>query len=491
MDPVVVLRDTLLQVRPGDTARTTATVRNAGDLVEQYGLEILGPAAAWAEIIPASISVVRNGETTVQILFRPPAGPGTPAGSVPFALRCVSRENPDRVAIAEGDLAVGAIHEIVASLTPAVSRGRWKGRWTASFHNRGTAPARLRLEASDERHTLGFALAPTELTIEPGATGRAYLRARVARPTLLGALARHRVRLTYTRATGPDERIAEGFVDVSFEQPPVLSRATATLAGLALAGGVAAVVRLSRSTPRDDTAPLDAAPPPAPTSFSADTGGSGGIRLGWASVPGAKSYGIDRLVDDSDTAAVEGSKPAEGRFNALEWDGLPPGEKVCFRLVALNDAGASQPSPRACGTVGAAAATETPTPTPTATGPGGSGTGTESPTPSPTPTGTATAAPPGTEPKDVYIVLGLFPKNDQSGQNAQVPARRQAELDAALQADTVLVADSDTSTRLSAHYHGSTVIYLDKFISAEDAQQYCDDNTEALGPNALCVVRAD
>ncbi|ABW13194.1 Fibronectin type III domain protein [Parafrankia sp. EAN1pec] len=482
MDPVLVLRDTRLQVRPGDTARTSATVRNAGDLVEQYALDVLGPAAAWAEVIPPTISVVRRGESTVQILFRPPVGPTTPAGTVPFALRCVSRENPDSVAIAEGDLAVGAIHEIVASVTPAVSRGRWSGRWTARFENRGTAPARLRLSASDERRTLGFALAPVELEIPPGESGYAFLKARAAKPALLGALTRQQVRLTYTRETAPDEPVAEGFVDVSFEHVPVLSRAMTTIAGLALVGGAAAVVLLSQSSPKDDTAAPGAAPP-APTTFSAETGDGGVVRLSWSTVPGAKEYGIQKLVGDEDVALD--TKRVDGQLNAYDFTGLKGGERTCFRLVAFNDSGASQPSPHACATAGI---TPEPSPGPTPTGPTPTGPTPTSPTPTPE---TPNPQPgPGTrEPRDAYVVLSVFAKDDQVANDAQKPAQRAGEIGSALGVDVVL-ADADKSTRLSAQYPGFLVIYADRFVTPEDAGKFCTDMSDKLSTvKAICVAQ--
>ncbi len=477
MDPVLVLRDTRLQVRPGDTVRTTATVRNAGDLVEQYAFDLLGPAAAWAEVIPATVSVVRRGESTVQILFRPPAGPATPAGAVPFALRCVSRENPDSRAIAEGDLAVGAIHEIVASLTPDVSRGRWHGRWTARFDNRGTAPARLRLSATDERRTLGFALAPAELTVDPGQTGYAYLKARATRPTMLGALTRQRVRLTYTRQTEPDEAVSEGFVDVAFEHVPVLSRTLATLGVLALAGGVAAAVLLSRTGPRDETS-ARGAPPPKPAVFTARTGEAGAVRLAWAPVAGVTGYRIDKLAGENDV--VEGSKPAERQFGALAWTNLQGGLQACFRLVGLNSVGESQPSDRACASAGTAPA-PTPTPTPGIT-PNPSPTGTPTPEVTPTAATPSPTAIPGTErePRAAYVVYQFFKKDDRAQLDSGLPLQLKTDIQQSLGVD-VVVADTDASTRLSADYAGGfVVLYTDGFLTAADAQQFCARNRDSL-----------
>jgi hypothetical protein len=492
MDPVLVLRDPRLQVRPGDTVRTTATVRNTSDLVEQYVFDVLGPTTAWAEVIPPSISVVRRGESTVQVLFRPPVGPSTPSGTVPFALRCASRENPDSVAVAEGDLAVGAIHEIVASLTPAVSRGRWAGRWTARFENRGTAPARLRLSASDERRTLGFALAPAELEIGPGESGYAFLKARAARPALVGAMTRQRVRLSYTRATGPDEAPAEGFVDVAFEHVPVLSRAVAALAGVALVGGAAAVVLLSRSTPRDEVA-APGAPPPAPAGFSAETGEAGVVRLNWSPVPGVSGYRIDKIT--AGDIVEKSTAQLEPQLGAYEWKELAGGREACFRLVALNDSGPSRPSDRVCAPAGSAP--EPTGPPPTTSGPptpGGSPTPDGSPSPSPTvTTGPPTPIGPGPgtgrEPRDAFVVYQLFKKDDRVVTDAQKPLQVATKIESTLGVD-VVIADAEASKRLSAEYPGGwIVLYTDAFASEPDARRFCDTSLTALQTIGIQICR--
>ncbi|EIV92983.1 fibronectin type III domain-containing protein [Frankia sp. QA3] len=491
MDPVLVLRDTQLQVRPGDTVRTTATVRNSSDLVEQYALDVLGPAAAWAEVIPSTLSVIRRGESTVQLLFRPPAGPATPAGTLPFALRCVSRDDPGSAAVAEGDLAVGAIHEIVASLEPQVARGRWVGRWTARFENRGTAPARLALAATDERRTLGFALAPAELVVHPGETGVAYLKARASRPAMTGALTRQRVRLTYTRQTDPGEAIAEGFVEVSFEHVPVLSRAVAALAGVALVGAAAAVVLLSRSTPRDETT-TPGAPPMKPTAFDAREGEAGAVRLTWSQIPGARSYQVERLDGDLVADATERKAP----LSAYDWPQLRGGEQACFRLVAVNDSGMSEPSERRCAQAGVSVAPtpsppatpSTPTPEPTPGSPASPEPTPTGPTPgpgdptgpiSPTPDGPTTPA--AQEPRLAYVVYQIFAKADHYEVTSEIPLQLRA--DVARTVDTkVFVADTDASTRLHANFRtgGFIALYTDNFTSKADAAQFCKANKENL-----------
>src|SRR3954451_17087632 len=161
VDPVLALAEERLAVEPGGEARVDATVRNAGDVVEQYRLEVLGDAARWAQVVPRQLSVLPGGaeEKTVSVVFRPPPPPATLAGDIPFGLRCVSLEAPDRCAVVEGDLVVGEVVGVQARPEPVSPTGRWVGRYRIVFDNTGSVPVRLRLSATDERKVLRYALA--------------------------------------------------------------------------------------------------------------------------------------------------------------------------------------------------------------------------------------------------------------------------------------------------------------------------------------------
>ncbi|KPM56719.1 hypothetical protein CcI49_26585 [Frankia sp. CcI49] len=483
MDPVVELRDRRLQVRPGETVQTSATVHNATDVIAQYTFEVLGPAAAWAEVVPPTVSVVRNGRNTVQIRFRPPVGP---VGSVPFALRCVSQDHPDSAAVDEGELVVGAIHDIVPTVTPTISRGRWTGRWTARFENRGTVAARLRVTASDKRRELGFALAPHEIVVDPGQTGEVYLKARASVPTLLGTVTPRPVQLTYTRATGPDEKADEGTVELVFEQVPVLSRAVAAVGALALVGGAAAVLLLARAAPSDKLASDKVSRPDQPTGLTAEPAGAGAISLNWSAVPSAENYLLYKLVGaDADGAANE-LHPVKAPLTAHTWEGLAAGAHTCFRLVASNEGGESKASEMVCQDAGASPATPEPT---------GSSTPPTTPTPDPNVTGTTPTDPggktgQGREPQGFYVVLGSFWKEDKQEQDAQKPLLRKTEIDRALGVTTVL-ADADASKRLGSQFPGQVIIYLDgQFASWAEADAYCTEKKASglLGRDPVCFA---
>jgi hypothetical protein len=490
MEPVLVLRDTRLQVRPGETARAAVTVRNDGDLVEEYVFDVLGPAAAWTEVIPSSVSVVRRGESTVQMLFRPPVGPDTPAGNVPFALRCVSRDDPDSAAIVEGDLAVGAIHDLAVSMTPSVAKGRWGARWTARFDNRGTAPVRLRLSASDERTALGVALAPQQLSVDPGESRSAFLRVRPVRPRLLAATVRHRVRLTYAReAAGPGEPAAEGFVDVTYEHISVLTKAMAMVAALALvAVAVVAVVLVSRSG-TEEQATEGGAAPPTPSGLTAKSGGPRTVTLSWNKLPGVTGYTV--LWVDQDK--IRESRKAEAEVNSFDWTGAEGTDELCFVLIAENKSGVSGQSEKVCSAPGPAESTD-------AT-PGGGGGPTSSTTDgvSPTPGSGGAGGAEIDEPEGAYVVYATTAKGDEfNDYGIQRSLELKGDIQDALAGiglDNVNVAigDSAISKQLQADGYtaGFYVLYTDGFGSQAEAEQFCVNNEAAIQetvPAAICVA---
>ncbi|WP_239373577.1 hypothetical protein [Frankia sp. Cj5] len=362
MDPELRLHHTRLQVRPGEQAQTTATVRYDGDLIEQYTFDVLGAAARWADVVPREVSVTPGVEYTVRLLFRPPAGPGAPVGNVPFALRCRSRENRGWVAVEEGDIAVSALHEITAAITTVkVRRGRWTARWIARFDNRGTAPARLCLSVPDGDGALGFALAPKQLDIAPGGYGEAFLKARAVRPFLRGTVARHPVRLGYARMDETDQQSAEGWLDAAFEQLPVLPRAAVRVAGVALLVGVAAAagaVLLGRVATRTSepaarmtasfapAGPTTASPGAAPTASASSTNAAEPIEPQGAYVifrtfPTDDKAATDRQAAEQFTSDIQ-QVPGVGKVQLMDSRRSqrlhePPGEPGVGEYVVLKD----------------------------------------------------------------------------------------------------------------------------------------------------------
>lgn len=481
MDPVLVLADDSVHVQPGAEARLAAKVRNAGGLVEQYRLEILGDAARWSQVVPRQISVLPGEaqQATVQLVFGPPPPPLTVAGEVAFGLRCVSMEDPDRCAVVEGTLVVGAVVGLQTRLDPVSPAGRWTGRYRAVFDNTGTVPARLRLDASDERRMLRFALAPAELTVEPGRSGTAYLAVQPRQPMLRGRAVAHPFAVGYRSDTG--DRGAQ--LNGTFEQRPVIGRAVLVAATLLLVvATVGGALLLRRGAPTPDPVAL-AGPPPPVALVAAVRLGPTSVQVRWQRSPYATGYVVQHLLADG---SVAGSKEVGDRDqSALAWDGLAPG-RHCFQVVATGTAARSAPSKPLCATLTRPAAKASATPAVT---PGGSG----APPAGPAPGGqSAPPEPPGAPAADpvqgAYVVYGPPTAIDDAATQG-VAERLVARLQAA-DVDARLV-DSRTSARVldGANDKGVWVVLKDGFADFAAARAECNAR-RAIAPECYAFPPA-
>ena len=171
---------TILAVPPGGEASCELTVDNRSDIVEGYRLEVLGDAARWASVEPATLSVYPGGNATARVVFRIPRSPAVPAAEVPFAVRVLPVERPDTAVVPEGVLRVGAYVDTTAELHPHLSKARRKARHDVEIDNRGNAPLRVDLSATDPDGALALKVRPAHLVIPPGraALGQVTVRHR-------------------------------------------------------------------------------------------------------------------------------------------------------------------------------------------------------------------------------------------------------------------------------------------------------------------------
>ena len=74
-DPIIRLETTQLSVEPGGQGRSLVTVRNLGNIVEGFRLEVLGEGVSeWGSVTPAEVQVYPEQEATAVVVFAPPAG---------------------------------------------------------------------------------------------------------------------------------------------------------------------------------------------------------------------------------------------------------------------------------------------------------------------------------------------------------------------------------------------------------------------------------
>jgi hypothetical protein len=460
VDPVLTLTESAATVDPGGEARLPVTVRNVGDIVEQYRFEVLGDAARWAQVLPREVSVLPHGEEekTVEVVFRPPPAPAAPAGEIPFGVRCVSLERRDRCAVVEGDVAVGAVHDLAARLEPVSPVGRWTGRYRILFDNSGTVPVTLSLAVADSRRLLRLAFAPRELTVAPGQSAVAYLAARPRQPMLRGRPVTHSFTVTY-RATGDDRG---GELSGSFDQRPILSKAVLAVGLIVLVAGVAGVALLLRRDASGAAQTGDGPPPPtALTGVEQLTDAS--AQLVWEPSPYASGYVVQQVLKDGTVAAAK--EVTDRDQTAFVWTELKPG-RTCFQVVTVAASGRSAPSEPSCLAIAAPTPTPTetePTPTPTDTASGGDGSD-----------GGGDSGPGGQQGnrslQGYWAIYAVVPMDDAASQGSA--ERLASRLQAA--GSRVRVADSREYDQLSDGQNGLWVVLQDGFESYAAARQECE-----------------
>ena len=163
-------------VQPGSEATAEIRVRNSGTVVDQFTLEVLGDAAAWAIVEPAVIPLFPGAEAVAKIRFKPPKSPSVPARAIPFAVRIKSREDAKASMVEEGVVEVGPFNDTFAELIPRTAKGSSHARAQLALDNRGNVRINARLTAADPDRKLNFAISPQALIAEPGTASFAAIR---------------------------------------------------------------------------------------------------------------------------------------------------------------------------------------------------------------------------------------------------------------------------------------------------------------------------
>lgn len=175
-----------MNVEPGAEAVLGVTVRNTGEIVDEFTLQIVGHASAWTDVTPPSLRLFPGDEGDAQLRFRPPRMPSTPAGPIPFGISVRPREDPAAGVVEEGIVDVAPFADAFAELVPHTSTGRRHARHEVTLHNRGNVRIRAVLGASDPDGLLTFRLSAGELRPPPGTAEVARVAVRARRQFLWG-----------------------------------------------------------------------------------------------------------------------------------------------------------------------------------------------------------------------------------------------------------------------------------------------------------------
>ena len=168
MAATATLASKAVTVTPGGEAVSEVRVRNSGTVVDQFTLEVLGDASAWAIVEPDVIPLFPGAEAVARIRFKPPKSSSVLARAVPFAVRVKSREDARASLVEEGVVEVGPFNDTFAELIPRTAKGRSRAHARLALDNRGNVRINTRLTAADPDRKLNFTITPPALSSEPG-----------------------------------------------------------------------------------------------------------------------------------------------------------------------------------------------------------------------------------------------------------------------------------------------------------------------------------
>ncbi|MEU0917873.1 COG1470 family protein [Streptomyces cyaneofuscatus] len=195
-------------VSPGGTATTTLTVRNDGDIVEAYTLEVVGDCAAWSTVEPARVSLYPGTSETVTLTFAPPRSHEVKAGETPLAVRVLPAEHPESVVVPEGTVTVEPFHELRTELEPRRRRGWLGARFRTAVQNKGNTPVDVAFTGKQAGEELRLGFTPGQKQLEPGESAEIRLKVRAAKLIWFGEPVTWPFEVEAAEAEAPVEAVA-------------------------------------------------------------------------------------------------------------------------------------------------------------------------------------------------------------------------------------------------------------------------------------------
>jgi hypothetical protein len=110
--PTLALTSHHLAVEPGGEVTLELRLHSHSTVVDEFKVEVLGPAAAWTEVEPPILSLFPNTEGRAQVRFRPPRAWSVSAGILSVGFRAASSLDPGRAAVDECDLEIAPYSDL-------------------------------------------------------------------------------------------------------------------------------------------------------------------------------------------------------------------------------------------------------------------------------------------------------------------------------------------------------------------------------------------
>ncbi|AZM56070.1 hydrogenase expression protein [Streptomyces sp. WAC 01529] len=225
-------------VDPGSTASVRLRVRNTGDTVEEYRLQVVGDAAGWARVEPDMLRLYPGAEATAEVTLAPPRTPDAQAGPTPFGVRVRPREAPHTADVVEGQVTVGPFTELRTELLPLVVRGRLRAKASVAVDNLGNQQLTASFSGRENGEELEVEAEPGSVQVAPGRAGFAELSLKPGAVSWVGGTQKHPFTVSVLRAGVPDPVELRG----TYVQPSVFPRWVMAVFSVLVALAVAAAV---------------------------------------------------------------------------------------------------------------------------------------------------------------------------------------------------------------------------------------------------------
>jgi plastocyanin len=133
-------------------------------------VEVDGPAAEWAVVLPPALLLAPGASGRARITF------AVPDGEHPSTRHFTVRVRGAEAGEAAGRIEIGEVRDLRISIRPMVARGRRATTHTVTVENRGTRPSRAALVAGETSGDVALRMDEERVTVAPGGQAAVMLR---------------------------------------------------------------------------------------------------------------------------------------------------------------------------------------------------------------------------------------------------------------------------------------------------------------------------
>jgi len=146
---------TLLRITGEETAESIITLRNRGQTVDQFTINVEGLNPEWYTLPVSSVALFPNDQDNAKVIINIPDARGLGGTSYSFRVKVTSQENPTNSAVVELTLEIGAALKVDMNLSPAHLSGT-KGEYLVNVNNPDTKDCVVQLKTSSAQGRMLF-----------------------------------------------------------------------------------------------------------------------------------------------------------------------------------------------------------------------------------------------------------------------------------------------------------------------------------------------